>query len=50
MINKKTSLSVGQIVENASYDLFREYFESRQGLGKAETKYDRNIEMDMETM
>lgn len=43
-------LNVGQVVENASYDLFRQYFESRQGLGKADTRYDKNIEKDMETM
>lgn len=43
-------LSVGQVVENPSYELFRTYFESRQGLGKAETKYDQSIKMDMENM
>lgn len=43
-------LKVGQIVENASYELFRDYFESRQGLGSVETKYDKSIDKDMETM
>lgn len=43
-------LKVGQIIENPSYELFESYFTSRQGLGKVEATYDKNIENDMETM
>ncbi len=43
-------LKVGQIVENPSYELFKQYFESRKGLDMVNTKYDKSIQKDMETM
>lgn len=43
-------LKVGQIIENVTYEVFQEYFESKKDLAKVQTTYDKSIEKDMTAM
>lgn len=44
------TLKIGQVVENPSYELFREYIEKNSGLKTVKTNYDKAIEKDMDAM
>ena len=44
------TLKLGSIVENPSYDLFKNYIENNNKLEIIETNYDKTIENNMETM
>lgn len=51
-VDKDTTetLKVGSIIENPSYDLFKNYIENNNKLETIETNYDKAIENNMETL
>lgn len=51
VIKDRTNVTkVGDIIENPSYDLWKEYFDSRSGLSSAETSYKQDIKTSTESM
>ena len=44
------TLEVGSVIENPSYELFKDYIEKNDKLKSIETTYDENIDKNMETM